>query len=361
MFEMVKTKAKYIHLIGHNEPKFSSRVVKFINDPSTGIDSGEHLFVVPFKEVYEIVKEYDNVILDTESPFLVNKYAPQCKWLICHGEHKVWDLYKIKNRYLGKVIYRYWGGGFGFRYKKGKLLSNFVKLFLNLERTRKFNKFAAIGIAKNVDIMNMRGKIKHNRFYYMPYTDISSEGILEKVRGKGYTGDGIINVGLYHRGTEDGNHIEILEKLSRFGDKIRIYVPLSYGNKAYTEKVKAYIKENRKYNVIVVDEFMEYEEYVSLINRMDIGIFDCTTSTALGNVAVYLFLKKKMFLNRDGVIKKAFDEENIPHRIVDELDTISFEEFIKEAEYPDGVHYDLMPMGKTRAIEAWKKIIKDFN
>ena len=28
--------------------------------------------------------------------------------------------------------------------------------------------------------------------------------------------------------------------------------------------------------------------------------------------------------------------------------------------YPEGIHYDLMPMGKTRDIEAWKKIIKDY-
>lgn len=354
-------RSKYIHLISHNEPKFSARLVNFINSPALDLQREQHLFVTPHKAVYEVIKEYDNVILDTENTFLVNKYAPLCKWIICHGEYKVWDLYKIKEKYLKKVIYRYWGGGFGFCYRKGNPFSNLVKVFLNRERIRRFNAFAAIGIAKNVDIINMRGKLKSNRFYRMPYTDINSESILERVKESKIDKDDVYNVALYHRGTEDGNHIEILKKLSRFGDKIRIYVPLSYGDKEYIEKVKAYIKENQKGNVIVVDEFMEYEEYVSLINRMDIGIFDCTTSTALGNVAVYLFLRKKMFLNRDGVIKKAFDEENIPHRFVDELDTISFEEFTKKADYPDGVHYDLMPMGKTRAIEAWKKIIEDFN
>lgn len=358
---MSKIKAKYIHLIYHNEPKFSSRVIKFINDSSTRINAKEHLFVVPYKEVYEVVKEYENVILDMEDVFLVNKYAPLCNWIICHGIDRVWNLYKIKNKYLKKVIYRYWGGGFGFSYKKGKPIENLLKLFLNMKEYRIFNKFAAIGIAKNVDIMNMRGKIKHNRFYYMPYTDLSSEGILEKVREESYDSDGIINVALYHRGTEDGNHVEILKKLSRFGDKIRIYVPLSYGNDKYINKVKNYIAENCGDNVIVVDNFMEYEEYAGLINRMDIGIFDCTTSTALGNVAVYLFFKKKMYLNRNGIIKKAFDDENIPYSIVDELDTIPFEEFGKMPEYPESVHYDLMPMGKTRAIAAWNKIIKDFD
>ena len=359
---MLNENVRYIHIIGHNEPKFSSRVIKFINDCSTNINSEEHLFIVPYENVYEVVKEFKNVVFDKgNTSFLVNKYAPFCKWIVCHGEKKVWDLYKIKNKHLKKVVYRYWGGGFGFCYKKGELAGNIAKYFFNAERYRRFNKFAAIGIAKNVDIMNMRGKVKHNRFYYMPYTDLKSEEILEKVRAESFEHDGIFNVALYHRGTEEGNHIEILKTLKKFGEKIRIYVPLSYGKKEYIEKVKKYIKECCSENVIVLDDFMEYEEYVRVINHMDIGIFDCATSTALGNIAVYLFCKKKIFLNKNGIIKKAFDEENIPHSFVDELDKIDFEEFKKMPVYPENVHYDLMPMGKTRAIAAWKKFIEDFS
>ncbi|MBE7032639.1 MAG: hypothetical protein E7406_00240 [Ruminococcaceae bacterium] len=354
-------KAKYVHIIFRNEVKFGTRVVKFINDMKEHFDSSEHLFVTPHMVAYEAVKEYDNVILDEEDTNLINKYAPMCRWVICHGHFKASDMFKIKNKYLDKVIYRFWGGNFGFGYKKGQIIQNFIKLVLNADLRRRFNKFAAIGIAKNTDIITLSSKLKNDRFYRMPYTGTESESILEKVRDKGYVSDGIVNVAVYHRGTIEGNHIEILKKLERFGDRIRIYVPLSYGDKDYIEKVKAYIKENSAENVIIVDKFMEYEDYVTLMNKMDIAIFDCETSTALGNVAVYLFLKKKMILNRNGVIKKAFDEENIPHGFVDELDLISFEEFTKMPEYPEDVHYDMMPLGKKRSIEAWKKILTDFN
>lgn len=359
--EKPKNKAKYIHIIYRNEAKFSTRVVDFLNNSATGLDPSQHLFVTPHKNVFEVVTNYDNVLLDTGEENLINKYAPQCDWIICHSFINFKDAFKIERKYLKKILFRYWGGGFGFQYKKGQFIQNLVKVLANIELRRRFNSFAAIGIAKNVDIINLRDKLKSDRYYYMPYTDLNSESILERVRDKGVASDGILNVALYHRGTVEGNHIEILKKLERFGNKIRVYVPLSYGDEKYIEKVKTYIRENSPDNVIVVDEFMEYEDYVGLINRMDIGIFDCTTSTALGNVAVYLFLKKKMLLNRDGVIKKAFDDENIPHSFVDELDTISFEDFSKKPEYPENVHYDLMPLGKKKSIEAWKKIIEDFN
>jgi len=354
-------KAKYIHIIYRDETKFSTRIVHFINDQTLGLKPEQHLFVTPHKKVYEAVKGYPNVVFDDSKENLINKYAPLCKWIICHSFYDFKDIFKIKRKYLKKILFRFWGGGFGFKYKKGQLLQNLVKIPANIILRKRFDSFAAIGFAKNTDIFTLNKKLKTDRYYIMPYTNSDSESILERVRDKGYVGDGIVNVALYHRGTVEGNHIELLKKLERFGNKIRIYVPLSYGDKDYIEKVKAYIKENSSENVIIVDKFMEYEEYTSLINSMDIGIFDCETSTALGNVAVYLFLKKKMILNRNGVIKKAFDEENIPHGFVDELDSISFEELAKKPDYPENVHYDMMPLGKKRSVEAWKKIMTDFN
>lgn len=354
-------RAKYIHLIYRNEVKFSNSLVNFINEPSVGFEREQHIFITPHKKVYDELKSYGNVFLDTDSKCLVNKYAPRCKWIICHGYFKLSDILLIKDKYLKKVIYRYWGGGFGFQYKKGQLLKNIMKISTNIELRRRFDKFAAIGIAKNVDIIHLSEKLKTDRFYLMPYTRLKADEILTNAKNNPSEKDGILSIALYHRGTVEGNHIEILKKLERFGDKIRIYVPLSYGDKEYIEKVKCYIKENPSDNVIVVDEFMEYEEYVKFINKMDVGIFDCITSTALGNITVYIFLQKKLMLNRNGVIKKAFDEECIPHSFVDKLDSISFEELAKMPEYPEGVHYDLMPTGKTRGIEAWKKILEDFN
>jgi len=354
-------RAKYIHLIYRNEVKFSHSLVSFINEPSVGLCPEQHIFVTPHKKVYEELKCYGNVFLDTDSVCLINKYAPKCDWIICHSFYDFKDVFKIKHKYLKKILFRYWGGGFGFQYKKGQIAQNLVKIPANIILKKRFESFAAIGIAKKVDILNLENSIKTGRFYHMPYARLRADEILNDAKNNPPEKDGILNIALYHRGTFEGNHIEILKKLERFGDKIRVYVPLSYGDAEYIEKIKKYIKENCKDNVIIVDKFMEYEEYVQFINKMDVGIFDCTTSTALGNITVYIFLQKKLLLNRNGVIKKAFDEENIPHSFVDDLDTISFEELSEILYYPENADYDLLPVGKAKGMVAWKKIMTDFN
>lgn len=354
-------KAKYIHIIYRNEVKFSHSLVSFVNEPSIGLEPEKHIFITPHQKVYDELKSYGNVFLDTDKECLINKYAPNCDWIICHSFFDFKDVFKIKRKYLKKILFRYWGGGFGFQYKKGQLIQNLVKIPANYILKKRFNTFAAIGIAKNVDILNLKDKLKTDRYYIMPYARLKADEILTGAKNNPPEKDEILNVALYHRGTVEGNHIALLKKLERFGDRIRVYVPLSYGDKDYIEKVKSYIKENSPDNVIVVDKFMEYDEYVQFINKMDVGIFDCTTSTALGNITVYLFLQKKILLNREGVIKKAFDEENIPHGFADELNDIAFDEFKKPFDYPEEMNYDLLPVGRKRATEAWKKIMTDFN
>lgn len=354
-------RTKYIHLIYRNEVKFSHSLVNFINEPSVGLWPERHIFVTPHKMVYEELKSYGNVFLDTSNECLINKYAPECDWIICHSFYDFKDVFKIKRKYLKKIILRYWGGGFGFQYKRGQFIRNIVKIPANIILKKRFESFAAIGIAKNVDMLGLKNKIKIDRFYLMPYTRLKADKILANAKNNPSEKDGILNIALYHRGTVEGNHIEILKKLDRFENKIRIYVPLSYGDSEYIEKVKTYIEESCKDNVIVVDEFMEYEKYVQFINKMDIGIFDCTTSTALGNVAIYVFLEKKLLINRKGIIKKAFDEESIPHGYVDELETVAFDKLTEMPEYSKNACYDIVPMNKEQAIAAWKKILNDFN
>ena len=353
-------KVKYVHFLWRNETKFNINIVKLVNE-ELDPERKNHLFVTPHQSVYDSLTKYDNIVLDQTKRNLFNKYAPFCDWIFSHSTMNLWSVLGMSGRSAKKVILRTWGGSFGCQYREGQFIRNLLKKFINHCYSKKINSFAAIGIAKRTDIISMQGKVKNNRFYTIPYTSLDRENILIQEKQRVIEKDSVLNVALYHRGTKEGNHIEILKKLEHLGNKIRIYVPLSYGDKEYIEKVKSYIKDNCSQNVIVVDEFMEYEEYVAFTNRMDIAVFDCKTSTALGNIAVYLFLEKKIILNRNGVIKKAFDEEDIPHGYVDELETISYEDFAKMPDYPEGVHYSMMPLGREKSLSAWQEVLSDFN
>ena len=92
-------------------------------------------------------------------------------------------------------------------------------------------------------------------------------------------------------------HIEILSQLSRFShDNIRVVVPLSYGRKRYADKVIAEGQRlfGDKFEPLI--GFMPLDEYVKLLNRVDIAIFNHRRQQAMGNIITLLGLGKKVYL-----------------------------------------------------------------
>ena len=162
MEELKKT--KYIHLIWHNELKFNARLVEMVNDLANGFCSREHLFVTPHKQVYEALKNYENVILDAEfgikkSAAYVNRYATQCDWLFVHFMCSPKAFLKIKRAYLHKIVHRTWGGDLGYDLTSSKGVKRFKKFVVNKLYAWRMKHIRLIGIANSVDILNVKEKI----------------------------------------------------------------------------------------------------------------------------------------------------------------------------------------------------------
>lgn len=356
----IKLKAKYIHILPQNETKFCQKLVELINNLQGITKKEDHLFITPHEKVYNCINEISNTVLDKSKGHLVNKYSQSCKWIFFHGHLNGLYGLKIRRKYLSKVILRFWGGNIGFEGKDGEPLKNIVKRAIDFFFIRKLSRFAAIAIANKVDTMTLRKKLKNIPIYEMPYGLGKKEEIIEITRDSKEENN-TINVLVGHNGWPHDTHIQVLEKLSKFGDRICIYVPLSYGNQEYINEVESYIKSICTNNVVIVKDFMPYDEYVRFLNKIDIAVLNGEKSYALGNVAILSLLKKKIYLNRKGIIKEVFDEDNIPCGCVDEIDTMGFDEFIKKAEYPENTNNSVFPYDKKRAKGAWVKIFKDFN
>lgn len=350
---------KYIHIFLQNETKFNLPLIKYINTNSEIFNKNEHAFVTSGRKVYEAAKEFPNVIYDEAGKNLINKYAPMCDWIIIHGHLSVVEGIRIKNKYLRKIILRFWGGSIGYEYKEGNPFKNVVKKVLNKLYIGKVSNFAGFGIANKVDAITIRKKLPHMPMFDMTYGTGKRQEVLELVKDE-KPHDGV-NVLVGHNAWNHDNHIEVLKKLAKYGNEIKIYVPLSYGNENYRMKVEKYIEYNNPGNITIVKEFMPYDEYVKFLNKMDIAIFDGDMSYALGNISVLLLLKKKLFVNRTGVIKEALDEDSVPHKCVDELDNMELADFIKGIEYPENMSKSMLPYSKEKVVEAWKTFFKKFN
>ena len=96
------------------------------------------------------------------------------------------------------------------------------------------------------------------------------------------------------------NHLDALEKLLPYKDQdIRIYVPLSYGDQAYAEKV---IEKGRDWfgdKFLPITYFMPFEQYLAVLESVDIAIFNHKRQQAMGTTITLLGLGKTVCMRND--------------------------------------------------------------
>lgn len=96
------------------------------------------------------------------------------------------------------------------------------------------------------------------------------------------------------------NHIEALNKLKNIKrDNFKIIVPLSYGDREYTKKVIKYGREVFGERFVALEEFVNFKDYIEMLNKIDVAIFNHRRQQAMGNIITLLYLGKKVYLRRD--------------------------------------------------------------
>ena len=109
-----------------------------------------------------------------------------------------------------------------------------------------------------------------------------------------------LNILVGNSADPSNNHLDALEKLLPYKDQdIRIYVPLSYGDQAYAEKV---IEKGRDWfgdKFLSITFFMPFERYHALLKTVDIAIFNHKRQQAMGNTITLLGLGKTVYMRND--------------------------------------------------------------
>lgn len=361
---------KYIHLMYGHDTKFSKLLLDFISNPENGFEIDQHLFVTPYKNVFDDLKQYSNVLLDESNKNLYKVYYKHCHLIISHSGEELYRILLTPKKIKNKVVYRYWGGMRILQYdKSSKTCGERLKLKVKKYILKKsFSEFAAIGIANITDIIDLSRILKKDTKYYRlsyasnEYYDtvnkLKQKLDIEKDTNKRHKK----RILLGHRGTEENNHIEILKRLSKYNsENFDIYIPLSYGEEKYIQNVEKYVKENSKGNIVIMKQFMKFSEYAEFLSTIDIAIFDGYTSYALGNLGIILFFNKTVYLNENGVIAKALESENNDYKKISDIGKTSFEEFSKPMKYPANYTSDLCIISTEERIKNWNKLLADFS
>jgi dTDP-N-acetylfucosamine:lipid II N-acetylfucosaminyltransferase len=109
-----------------------------------------------------------------------------------------------------------------------------------------------------------------------------------------------INILVGNSATVSNNHKDALNKLAPYADKnIKIYCPLSYGDKTYAQDITAFGNSLFEDKFIALREFMALDDYTQLLAKIDIAVFNHNRQQGMGNTISLLGMGKKIYMRDD--------------------------------------------------------------
>lgn len=358
-------KYKFIHIFFHDGLIYVEKEINMFLAKENGFDLSEHHFVTVHQRIYDKFKDKIDIefIEDgVKKPVKMIHYcAKRCEWLFFNAICSPSKFVSVKKKYLGKIIWRTWGhDAYGVVHYKEKPLGTFVKKLLNHKKRweKNISMIKAIGCCGMADVVFLKPRFPNLPMVSYLYTEDVTVEQYNEWKKPYKKEDETIRVILGHSTARTDNHMPILKMLEKFsGENIEIYMPMTYGYPPYRKEVADFIKNYPiTVKTIIMEESMTYEEYAAFIRKCDVMILDAEYSCGLGNLYLALHMKKKLFLNKEGVMKKAFDVENIPCSTTDEIENMSFEEFKKPFDY-DASNTTLSLPYPTKSVSLWHDLL----
>lgn len=134
------------------------------------------------------------------------------------------------------------------------------------------------------------------------------------------------------------NHIEALELLKPYRELVlNIYTPLSYGDQGYANTVIAKGEEWFGEKFLPLTDFMPLDQYMKILEGVDIAIFNHRRQQAMGNTITLLGMGKTVYMRSDvshwrllsGLGVKINDVERLTLQVLPEKDRLGNAQIIR--------------------------------
>lgn len=261
--------------------------VPFIDFVEEYFDISEHQFVFLQQQdyKYEMTPEKNVIWIDKKYKVVeLLKYMYKADKIIVHGlwsEHLIRLLF-LQPWLLKKCYHVMWGGDFYCPEKQSWIKKQVIK------KIGHFITYLKVDYELAKQWYSTSGKY-HECFMY-PSNLYKEHDIQSKLHNT-------TNIQIGNSADPTNNHLEILETFEKYKDEnIKIYVPLSYGNMEYAQKVATKGKEVFGDKFIAMQNFMPFEEYIKFLGDIDIAIFAHNRQQAMGNIITLLGLGKKIYM-----------------------------------------------------------------
>jgi len=270
--------------------------IKFVNQH---FDSKKHFFILCSKN--KDIQKFQNAVTKNifiQEDFFIKKIQ-ESKKIILHGlwSERILRLLFLQPWLLKKCYWVMWGGDFYFPEKQSWIKKQVIK---NMGYLVTGNKGDYEYVKKNYRSVGDR----INCFMY-PSNLYKEYDVKPKAHST-------INIQLGNSANPTNNHIEVLEKLTKYKDEnIKIYTPLSYGDEEYAKSVISYGKEIFGDKFVPLTELMSFERYLEFLSGIDIAIFAHKRQQAFGNIISLLGMGKKVYISTKSTLWEYFENMSL--------------------------------------------------
>jgi hypothetical protein len=354
---------------------YNTRIIQMINMRSEFCQF-EHHFVISSRRIYEKVAHYQNVelrpnILKKEFKYFL-EIAKQAKYIFIHSlSLSFYRMLSLRGAVAKKIIWCVWGHDL---YRRGlrsisnmpcseRLLTILYRiLFIAIFKYR-IRQFHAIGIGFKYDALEVRRLFNRIPIVATPYSigysvnDIAN--VLESKAGSEEK-ESPVRIMIGHSAYSFLKHEEVLYRLKAYEDKnINIIIPLSYGDPSYAEYIEKIAKQLYPGKVETMRDILSLDKYLNLLANIDIAIFEHEHQSALGSIILLLYLQKKVYLKRAGIVSQGLKFEGIDTFDSNEIGTINFNELKNKPKTNERTRIILEDYLDDRIIEKWESTLKD--
>lgn len=361
---MKSYKYTYIHILWWDDTKFYKSMIDLLHS-SEKIDISQHYFVTPYKKVYESIKECDNTeLVNVDGLPLLVKCSRYARWIFCHPLNLTFvRCLLIPKNIAKKIVWRTWGHdirSYDDIPKNNDIIWSLKRRLFHLY-IHKVKEFKCIGIANAVDKVNVNNVFGYDqKTIILPYGS-TKVNILKKIRATETVDDNsnkCIRIFVGHNGNSADRHINILNTLAKFSDQnISVVVDLINGtDQEYVNHVKSYASDVFGSKVVILNDFMSFEDFSRVIYSCQICLLDNIYSNGLGTLGIMAYFHKKMYFNRNGNISQALRIAGVVPNYIDEIHDMNFSSFVADDSENrlDDIDRLLGAKSKMQNVSCWE-------
>lgn len=241
----------------------------------------------------------------------------------------------IFRKFLKKSVWVMWGIDLYAWKRKPDSIKNKIINYFNYYIRKNMEKVVAI-FPTDIEAYKRIFKNDKSDIFYAPYPIRESVfAELEAINPVEKRANGEVWIQIGNNANSFNRHLEIIEELSKYkNEKVRLFIPMSYGNDWHNkennyidivrEKAIQIFGEKR---VVVLKNLMSIEEYSKFLEQIDVMVIATDRQNALGNILKNMYSGGKIFLSEKNSLYSYFNSIGIEICKYEDIKNMSFKEF----------------------------------